>query len=307
MAITEAPELDSVGSRPITRPARWWDTPIYLLRRFARIRLAMPGLVIVLFMVLVALAADVISPYDPIVQNYRQVRQPPTWQHPFGTDEVGRDVLSRVIYGTRVSLEAGMVAVGLALLFGVSLGLVAGYSRGFRDSILMRTMDAIQSFPGLALALGITAALGTGLTNAMIAIGIVYTPLFARLVRGQALTLREMDFIEAARALGVRPHRIMIRHILPNLAGPLLVQSSLAVSTAIIAEASLSFLGVGVAPPTPSWGSMIRSGYVLMESAPWLSFFPGAAIFITVLGLNFLGDGLRELLDPKLRRIVKEQ
>jgi peptide/nickel transport system permease protein len=172
-----------VGARPA-----WWDTSIYLLRRFSRIRLAMPALVVVLFMIFVALAANVLSPYDPYFQNYRAVRLPPSWQHPFGTDEVGRDVLSRVIFGTRVSLQAGLVAVGLAVLIGVSLGLVAGYSRGPRDQVLMRLMDAIQAFPSLVLALAITAALGTGLTNAMIAIGIVYTPLFARLVRGQALT-----------------------------------------------------------------------------------------------------------------------
>lgn len=294
--------MPAIGS---TQPASRWETPLYLLRRLLRIRLAGPGLAVVLVMAFVALTADLLSPYDPLYQNYKTVRQPPSWHHPFGTDEVGRDVLSRVIHGSRVSLQAGLVAVGLAVVAGISIGLVSGYSRGLLDQVLMRVVDAIQAFPALILALAITAALGTGLTHAMIAIGVVYTPLFARLVRGQALTVRELDFVMAARVLGARPARIMVRHILPNVAGPLFVQASLAISTAIIAEASLSFLGVGVTPPTPSWGGMLRSAYTLVEIAPWLSFFPGAAIFVTVLAFNFLGDGMRELLDPKLRRIVR--
>jgi len=297
--------LEMTRTTKDARPAKWWDEHLYNLRRFSQIRLALPGLIIVAVMVLLALTADFVAPYDPNFQDYSNVRSPPTWQNPFGTDEVGRDVLSRIIYGSRVSLQAGLVAVGLALALGVTIGLVAGYFRGLVDSVLMRLMDAVQAFPSLILALAITAALGTGLTNAMIAIGIVNTPLFARLVRGQALTLRELEFVSAAQALGARPARIMFRHILPNVVGPLLVQGSIAMSTAIISEASLAFLGVGAAPPTPSWGSMIRSGYILLETAPWMSIFPGLAIFITVLGLNFLGDGLRELLDPKLRKAVK--
>ena len=287
------------------QPKSWWHSPLYLVRRLLRIRLAGSALAVALLIVFVALAADLLSLYDPLYQDYRTIRQPPSWQHPFGTDEVGRDVLSRVIYGARVSLQAGLLAVGLAILAGVSIGLVSGYSRGLLDQVLMRVVDAIQAFPSLILALAITAALGTGLTNAMIAIGVVYTPLFARLVRGQLLTIRELDFVIAARVLGAWPARIMVKHILPNVAGPLFVQGSLAISTAIIAEASLSFLGVGVAPPTPSWGSMLRSSYTLIEIAPWLSFFPGAAIFVTVLAFNFLGDGMRELLDPRLRRTIR--
>jgi peptide/nickel transport system permease protein len=218
-----------------------------------------------------------------------------------GTDNLGRDTLSRIIYGTRVSIQAGLVSVGFAAIVGTITGLAAGYWRGWVDDLLMRLCDALWSFPGIVLALAIAAALGPGLVNAMIAIGIVFTPVFARLVRGSALSVRERDFVMAARVLGAGDPRIMRLHILPNVMAPVIVQGSLLVALAIIVEATLSFLGLGVQPPEPSWGSMLKAASQYMQVAPWLSFFPGFAIFFTVLGLNLLGDGFRRALDPRLR------
>ena len=251
---------------------------------------------------ILAIGADVIAPYDPLQLDYAAVLEAPSRSHLMGTDNLGRDVLSRVIHGSRISVQVGLVAVGLATLAGSILGLVAGYGGRMVDEVLMRITDALYSFPALILALAITAALGPSIVNAMIAIGIVYTPPFARLVRAQMLSVREWDFVSAATALGADPVRIMVRHIWPNITAPIIVQASLSVSLAIIVEASLSFLGVGVRPPAPSWGSSLYVGYQYLETAPWISLCPGAAIFVTVLGLNLLGDGLREALDPRLRR-----
>ncbi len=286
---------------PSRLSARPLNGVLYPLRRLLRVRLAGLGLAIVAGVFFLALSADLISPYDPFYQNYAAIMQGPSLAHPMGTDDMGRDVLSRVIHGSRISLEVGLVSVGLAVLLGVTIGLLAGYWSGWGDELLMRTADAIWSFPALLLALAITAALGQSIGNAMIAIAIVYTPAFARLVRAQALSVREMDFVQAARVIGASPARIMIRHIWPNVTSPVIVQASLYVSFAIITEASLSFLGVGVRPPTPAWGSMLRVGYRYLDTAFWLPFFPGLAIFVTVLGLNLLGDGLRVVLDPRLR------
>jgi peptide/nickel transport system permease protein len=205
-----------------------------------------------------------------------------------------------VLYGGRASLTAGVVAVGLALLLGVPLGLAAGYFGGHVDAVIMRVMDALLSFPALVLALAITAALGPNLSHALLAIGIVATPLFARLTRGQALSVREREFVLAARAVGAGPARIMVRHILPNVAAPLIVQASLSIPLAILAEASLSFLGLGVQPPEPSWGGMVNAGKDYLDLAPWMAFAPGTAILLTVMGFNFLGDGIRDALDPRL-------
>jgi ABC-type dipeptide/oligopeptide/nickel transport system permease subunit len=204
-----------------------------------------------------------------------------------------------VIYGSRVSLQAGVISVSLALVVGVTLGLVSGYFRGWVDDLVMRAMDALLSFPALVLALAITAALGPGLRNAMIAIGVVYTPIYARLTRGQVLSVREREYIEAARASGAGHVRIMARHVFPNVIAPLIVQASLSVALAILAEASLSFLGLGVQPPEPSWGSMVNTGKNYLDQAPWMSFAPGAAILLTVLAFNFIGDGARDALDPR--------
>jgi peptide/nickel transport system permease protein len=269
-------------------------------RLFLRTRLAGFGLVVFVVLVVLALTADFISPYKPAAQDYTAVLARPSLAHLMGTDEMGRDVLSRVIHGSRVSLAVGLLSVALACAAGILVGLAAGYSGGWVDETFMRLVDAVYSFPALLLALAIAAALGPNILNAVIAIGVVYTPSFARLVRGQVLSVRERDFVAAVRALGGGTPRIVLRHIWPNVTAPIIVQGSLSVSFAIITEAALSFLGVGVRPPTAAWGSMLRSGYPYMEQAVWLAVFPGLAIFLTVLGLNFLGDGLRTALDPRL-------
>jgi peptide/nickel transport system permease protein len=274
-------------------------------QRLRRTRLALVGLGIVLLVLLCALFAPLLSPYSPTSQQVSIARQAPTAAHLLGTDENGRDILSRVIFGSRVSLQAGLISVGLALLFGVSLGLLAGYFRGKADNVLMRMMDALLSFPELLLALAITAALGPGLRNAMIAIGVVYTPIYARLTRGQVLTVREREYVEAARASGAGHWRIMLHHVLPNVTAPLIVQASLSIALAILTEASLSFLGLGVQPPEPSWGSMVNTGKNYLDLAPWMAFAPGCAILITVMGFNFLGDAIRDALDPRLLRQVQ--
>ncbi|MHB1007299.1 MAG: ABC transporter permease [Chloroflexota bacterium] len=271
-------------------------------RAVLRVRLAGFGLFVLVLLVVLALTADFVAPYDPIKQDYGAVLVAPSSAHLLGTDDLGRDVLSRVIHGARISLQVGLVAVGLATVLGCIIGLAAGYWGGKTDEVLMRFTDALYSFPAIILALAITAALGPGIVNAMIAIGIVYTPPFARLVRGQALSVRERDFVLAGQVLGADSSRIMLQHIWPNVTAPIIVQASLNVSFAIIVEATLSFLGVGIRPPMPSWGSMLYNGYQYLELAPWLSIVPGAAIFVTVLGLNFLGDGLRVALDPRLRQ-----
>jgi peptide/nickel transport system permease protein len=263
-------------------------------------RLVGTGLWILAIVVFCALFAGVISPYPPNEQDYLAITEGPTAAHPLGTDDLGRDVLSRIIYGSRVSLMVGVIAVGIAVVFGVTLGLLAGYAGGTIDDVAMRVVDAVQAFPGLILALGITAALGPGIENAMIAIGIVATPAIARLTRAQCLTIREREFVAAARVIGASPLAIVGRHIWPNVTAPIIVQATLLVATAILTEASLSFLGVGVKPPTATWGSMLRTGSQYLEVAPWLAFAPGVAIFATVLAFNFVGDGLRRALDPRL-------
>jgi peptide/nickel transport system permease protein len=276
--------------------------PRLFLARLLKVRGAAFGLGVLVALVFLAVAAPVIAPASPYRQDLLATLQKPSAEHLFGTDDLGRDVLSRVIYGSQVSLEVGLISIGVALTLGVLVGLAAGYQGGLMDDVLMRVMDAVSAFPSLILALAITAALGAGIGNTMIAIGIVYTPLFARLVRSQALTIRELDYCLAARTLGAGALRMMFRHIWPNATAPIIVQASLSVSSAIIVEASLSFLGVGVLPPTPSWGSILNDGYKVLEIAPWMAISAGGAIFITVLGLNFLGDGLRTALDPRMSR-----
>jgi peptide/nickel transport system permease protein len=274
-------------------------------RRFLRTRLAGIGVLIVGALVLSALLAPLVSPYDPTRQRLLEALQGPSATHLLGTDENGRDVLSRILYGAQVSLAAGILSVSIALALGVVSGLVSGYFSGWVDNLIMRAMDALLSFPTLVLALAITAALGPGLRNAMLAIGIVYTPLFARLTRGQVLSVREREFVEAARTVGAGHGRIMLRHILPNVTAPLIVQASLSVAFAILAEATLSFLGLGVQPPQPSWGSMVSAGKDYLAQAPWLAFAPGGAILLAVMGFNFLGDAIRDALDPRLLREAK--
>jgi peptide/nickel transport system permease protein len=269
------------------------------LERFRRNRLAVIGFALIGVFVLIAIFASIISPFDPIQQNYDQLLQPPSITHWFGTDNLGRDVLSRVIYGTRVSLTAGVLAVALAALIGVSLGLLAGFLGGVTDNIIMRLIDAMLAFPFLVLAISLAAILGPSLQNAMVAIAVVSIPVFARVTRGQVLSERERDYVQAAKALGANDLRIMVQHVLPNIAGPIIIQCTLSIAGAILAESSLSFLGLGVQPPTPSWGEMLNVARGYLRDAPWTAIAPGVLIFIAVLAFNLLGDGLRDALDPR--------
>ncbi|HLZ32127.1 MAG TPA: ABC transporter permease [Chloroflexota bacterium] len=278
----------------------WVQRPHHFWRRLLETRLVGTGLVVLTLVVVCALAAPLIAPYAPNEQDYLALTDPPSLAHPLGTDDIGRDVLSRIIYGSRVSLEVGLIAVGIALAVGVCFGLVAGYAGGPADDAIMRIVDAIQAFPNLILALAITAALGANIANAMLAIGFVAMPGIARLTRGQTLSVREREFVAAARACGATPLGILRLHILPNITAPIIVQATLLMGTAIVTEAALSFLGVGVQPPTPSWGAMLRTGSQYLEVAPWIGVASGAAIFVTVLAINFVGDGLRRALDPRL-------
>jgi len=254
-----------------------------------------------LLAVAVAIAAPLVAPHDPLAQNLGNALARPDRAHLLGTDNVGRDVLSRVIWGTRVSLLAGLVSVALAMVAGSALGLLAGYSGGRLDGLVMRLMDAILSFPPLVLALALGAVLGAGLAGVLLALGVVYTPTFARLMRGQVLAITARDYVDAARALGASGWRVAWRHVVPNALNPIIVQASLSVAFAILAEASLSFLGLGIQPPQASWGSMINAGRGYLQQAPWIVFGPGAALFVTVVGLNFVGDAVRDALDPRTR------
>lgn len=270
-----------------------------LWRRLKRRPSAMIGLAVVLFFVAVAILAPLIAPYDPIATDWLQVRKAATGLHPFGTDEIGRDVLSRVIFGARISLMAGVVSVVVAIGLGVPLGLLAGYAGGWVDGLFMRFTDAMLAIPFLVLAIALAAFLGASLGNVMIAIGVTAMPIFIRLTRGQVLAAKVEDYVEAARAVG-NPHwRIAFLHILPNIVAPILVQGTLTIARAIIAEASLSFLGLGPQPPAPSWGSMLNVAKNFLGQAPWMSLWPGLAICLVVLAFNLLGDGLRDALDPK--------
>ena len=283
-----------------TTPADAGERPWRLaLRRLARRRVALVGLAVVVFFIAVALAAPLLAPYDPLATDWRLVRKPPSAMHLFGTDDLGRDVLARVIWGARASLLAGLVSVSIALAVAVPLGLVSGYLGGVVDGLVMRIVDAMLAIPFLILAIALAAFLGPSLINAMIAIGVVQTPIFTRLTRAQALAVKHEDYIEAARAVGNPHHRIMMRHILPNVLAPILVQATLAVAAAILAEAALSYLGLGQQPPAPSWGSMLNIASHFLSQAPWMAVWPGVAIFSLVLSFNLLGDGLRDALDPR--------
>ena len=270
-------------------------------RRLKARRPAMVGLLMILGLLVLAVFAPEIAPYDVIKQNYLLVRKAPSLAHWFGTDEVGRDILTRVIWGARASLSAGVISVAIAISIGVPLGLIAGYRGGIVDACISRFTDAMLACPFLILAIALAAFLGPSLGNAMIAIGITATPLFVRLTRGQTLAIRNEDYIEAARAVGNPVWRIAVRHILPNVLPALLVQATLTIATAIIAEASLSFLGLGQQPPMPSWGSMLNGAQRFLGNAPWMAVWPGLAIFVSVISFNLLGDGLRDALDPRSR------
>ena len=268
-------------------------------RRFSKSKSSVFGLIVVLIMVFVAIFAPLLAPYDPAAQSWTAVRQAPSALYWLGTDESGRDILSRMIFGARASLMAGLISVSIAIALGVPLGLAAGFLGGFVDGLISRFTDAMLACPFLILAIAFAAFLGPSLTNAMLAIGITATPLFIRLTRGQVLSLRSEDYIEAATAVGNPRWRVAFRHVLPNILPQLLVQTTITIATAIIAEASMSFLGLGQQPPAPSWGSMLNTAQRFLSNAPWMALWPGAVIFLTVLSFNLLGDGLRDALDPR--------
>src|ERR1700732_3823362 len=270
-------------------------------RRLLRRKGAMLGLAIIAVFVAIALLAPLISSYDPQQQTWSAVRKAPSALHWFGTDDVGRDVLARVIYGARASLLAGVISVAIAIFVGLPIGRISGYLGGFIDALFSRITDAMLACPFLILAIALAAFLGPSLGNAMIAIGISTTPIFVRLTRGQTMSVKVEDYIEAARAMGNPRWRIVLFHILPNIMPALLVQATLSIAAAIIAEAALSFLGLGQQPPAPSWGSMLNSAQRFLTNAPWMALWPGLAIFLVVLSFNLVGDGLRDALDPRER------
>ena len=270
-------------------------------RRLMARKGAVAGCVVIAAFVLLALAAPLIAPYDPVATSWTLVRKAPSALHWFGTDDLGRDILSRVIYGARASLIAGAISVGIALGIGVPFGLLAGYRGGFIDALISRITDAMLACPFLILAIALAAFLGPSLGNAMIAIGISTTPIFVRLTRGQTMSVKVEDYVEAARAIGNPRWRIALFDILPNIMPALLVQATLSIASAIIAEAALSFLGLGQQPPAPSWGSMLNAAQRFLTNAPWMALWPGLAIFLVVLSFNLVGDGLRDALDPRQR------
>jgi len=279
-----------------------WQSPARrALRRLLRRKGAVVGLVVIAVMIVLALLAPLLAPYDPIATSWTLVRKPPSALHWFGTDDLGRDILSRVIFGTRASLMAGAISVGIAFGVGVPVGLLSGYRGGFVDALISRITDAMLACPFLILAIALAAFLGPSLSNAMIAIGITTTPIFVRLTRGQTLNVKMEDYVEAARAVGTPPWRIAWMHILPNIMPALLVQATLSIAAAIIAEAALSFLGLGQQPPLPSWGSMLNAAQRFLTNAPWMALWPGLGIFLVVLSFNLVGDGLRDALDPRER------
>ncbi|SAI39355.1 ABC-transport protein%2C inner membrane protein [Bordetella ansorpii] len=267
--------------------------------KFRRNRVAMLGAIIVLLFVAMALFAPLLANHDPFQTSFMTIRKAPSASFWLGTDELGRDIYSRLMFGARASLMAGLVSVVIALIVGVPFGLAAGYFGGWTDSIISRCTEALLAIPFLILAIALAAFLGPSLINAMIAIGVSAAPKFIRITRGQVLAVKSEDYVQSARALGASDLRIIGRHVFPNVMPPLIVQATITIATAIIAEASLSFLGLGLQPPNPSWGSMLNTAKNFMTQAPWMSIFPGSAIFLAVLGFNLLGDGLRDALDPR--------
>jgi len=296
--VDRAPGIAAAAPR-VMRPA---PTPwTAARRRFFNSRPGLVGAIVLLAVTLAAIFAGQVSPYDPKRQDFRVEHEPPSLAHWMGTDECGRDVLSRIIWGAQTSLQAGATAATIALLAGLVLGMLAAYYGGRADNLIMRVMDVLLAFPYILLAIAVVAILGPGLRNAMIAIGIVYVPHYARVVRGAVLSVRARDYVEAARALGARDGRIMWQHVLPNTLAPVIVQTTLNVGSAIIDTAGLSFLGLGTQPPTPDWGNMLSAGRSYVIDSPWIATFPGLAILVTVLAFNLMGDALRDAFDPRLR------
>lgn len=295
---TPVPEPERlIGKR--AKPQSEWRV---VLRQLRRNRTAMIGAAILIIEVVLAIGAPVIAPYDPLDQNPRAALQAPSRDHLMGTDDTGRDLLSRVIWGARISLRVGIVSVLIGGGIGILLGVIAGYRGGWLDNLIMRFMDLLLAFPGILLALGIIAILGPGLSNVMLAVGISSIPAYTRVARGSTLAMRQREFVTSARSIGAKDRRIMLRYILPNVLPPLVVLATLGIAGAILTAAGLSFIGLGAVPPTPEWGAILTLGRKYINQAWWYTTFPGVAIMITVLGINMLGDALRDALDPKLRR-----
>lgn len=265
-------------------------------------RFALAGGALVLLLILIAAAAPLVAPYDPVTQDYDHLLEGPSLSHPMGTDNFGRDILSRIIYGGRISLTVGFVGTGMGVLIGVIIGILSGFYGGLIDGFFMRLLDIQLAFPGLLLAITIVAVLGVGTINVIIAIGIFSIPVFARVLRGSIMALKESDFVLAAHAVGVGDRRLMFVHLLPNAVAPVIVIATLRLGTAILTAASLSFLGLGIRPPSPEWGAMLSDGRQFIQNAPWVAIFPGVAILLIVLALNLFGDGLRDAIDPKMRQ-----
>jgi peptide/nickel transport system permease protein len=295
LALPAPAQAPAAAAGGLTGAGRWW-------RRFARNRGAVFGLAVFIGIVLMAVFAPVLAPYDPLAQGVGPANQGPSWAHWAGTDSFGRDMLSRIIYGARIALVVGIVAVALAMVVGVTLGLIAGYHGGWVDTVIMRVMDGLFAFPIIILAIAMMAVMGFGVRNVIIAVAVGFVAPFARVTRADVLAVKEEPYIEAARLAGVSRPAIIARHVLPNVLAPIIVQAALRVSGAIITESGLSFLGLGPPPPTPVWGSMIAEGRNFIVLAPHISTIPGIALMVTIVGLNLLGDGLRDTLDPRLRR-----
>ncbi len=296
-----APDPDESAQQPAP------EQRFAALRALLANKLAVAGLLVLALLVLAALFGPSLAPYGVNAVDVQDRLQGPSGDHWFGTDELGRDIFSRVLVAARVSLEVGVIAVGISLVLGVGLGLVAGYYGGRVDDVVMRVMDMLFAFPAILLAIAILAVLGRGVANAMIAIGIVYTPIFARICRASVLSVREEVFVRAARSVGASDVRILRLHVLPNVLAPIIVQTSLSLAFAILSEAALSFLGLGIQPPQPSWGRMLFDGRGFIEQAWWMAVFPGAAIFVTVLAFNVVGDAARDALDPKQRSVIESR
>jgi peptide/nickel transport system permease protein len=302
MATTDAHrDVVEAGEPPVRHRPRWRAT----LDAVVANKLAVAGLVVLVLAGVAAVLGEAAAPYSPTAQDITNRLQPPSLAHPFGTDDLGRDVLSRVITGARVAYLVGLVSVGLSLVAGALLGLVAGFYRGVVDDAIMRAMDMLFAFPAILLALVVLAILGPGIESAMIAIAIVFTPIFARIARGSVLSVREEVYVRAARSLGASDWRLITKHVLPNVTAPIIVQTTVSLAFAVLIEAALAYFGLGTQPPDPSWGVMLSRGQDFMRQAWWMSFFPGIAIFLVVAALNFVGDALRDALDPRQRSAIE--
>ncbi len=295
----QVPSLKTTADEAAPPRGLWYDA----YRRFIRHRVGMLGALIISLLIIVAIFGPSLAPYNPNKMHFMDSFADPSSDFPMGTDNFGRDTMSRIMHGARVSLMVGIIAVGIAATVGTTLGMIAGYGRREIDEAIMRSMDILLAFPTILLAIAVMAILGKGVGNAMIAIGVVYVPIFARIARGEVLSAKNEEYVQAARALGASDTGILIRHIFPNILPPIIVETSLSLSFAILAEAALSFFGLGTQPPDPSWGRMLSESRDFFNQSIWMGIFPGLAIMLTVMGFNFLGDGLRDSLDPRMKNL----